>query len=74
MSATQFDKIQELAQKQQDLKIKVSKSDKAPQIGEIRFLENIKYDEEEKDVVPEIYREHRHKFSTKPTDLAAYKR
>ena len=34
-----------------------------PQQGEIRFLDHIQYDEEERDIVPEIYREHRHKFS-----------
>ena len=43
-------------------------------MGEIRFLENIKYDETEKDIVPEIYREHRHKFSNKPDNVDAFKR
>ncbi len=31
-------------------------------------------DEEELDVVPEVYREHRHTYSTKPTDIDAYRR
>ena len=44
------------------------------QQGEIRFVDHIKFDEEEQDVVPEIYREHRHKFSKQPEDLNAYKR
>ena len=37
-------------------------------------LDHIKYNEEEQDVVPDIYREHRHRFSQKPADLFAYKR
>ena len=37
-------------------------------------MENINYDEEQDDIVPEIYREHRHRFSKQPEDLDAYKR
>ena len=44
------------------------------QQGEIRFKDQIKYDEEEMDVVPEIYREHRHMFSIQPADIDAFKR
>ena len=51
-----------------------TQQERAPQVGEIRFLDNITYDEENEDVVPEIYREHRHKFSTKPDDIDAFKR
>ena len=31
-------------------------------------------DEEEEDVVPEIFREHRHRFSQQPEDIDAFKR
>ena len=44
------------------------------QQGEIRFVDHIKFDEEEQDIVPEIYREHRHRFSKQPEDINAYKR
>ena len=37
-------------------------------------MDNVKFDEEFEDVVPEIYREHRHKFSIQPADIEAYKR
>ena len=37
-------------------------------------MENINYDEDQDDIVPEVYREHRHKFGDKPKDLSAYKR
>ena len=37
-------------------------------------MENILYDSEEEDIVPEIYREHRHRFSQQPEDIDAYKR
>ena len=43
-----------------------------PMQGEIRFTENIT--EQDGEVVPEIYREHRHKFSQKPEDIDAFKR
>ena len=45
-----------------------------PQQGEIRFTENILYNEEAGDIVPEIYREHRHKYSQRPADINAFKR
>ena len=37
-------------------------------------MDNVNFDEELEDVVPEIYREHRHKFSIQPADIEAYKR
>tara|TARA_B110000285_G_C14685552_1_gene406678 strand:+ start:169 stop:561 length:393 start_codon:yes stop_codon:yes gene_type:complete len=37
-------------------------------------LDNIQFDEDQDDIVPEIYREHRHRFSKQPEDLEAYKR
>ena len=54
--------------------VKDEQQAREPQQGEIRFLDNIKYDDEEQDIVPEIYREHRHRFSQQPDDLDAYKR
>ena len=44
------------------------------QQGEIRFKDKIKYDEEEGDVVPEIYREHRHQYSVQPECIDAFRR
>ena len=43
--------------------VKEQQASRAPSQGEIRFVENIQYDSEEEDIVPEIYREHRHRFS-----------
>ena len=37
-------------------------------------MDNINYASDDEDVVPEIYREHRHKFSIQPEDIDAYKR
>ena len=54
--------------------IKQDMKTREPAQGEIRFVENILYDEDVGDVVPEIYREHRHRFSKVPEDLEAYKR
>ena len=83
---TQFEQISNLVNKQQNLakeaaatpsstkSVKEMQQERAALTGEIRFTENITYDEEAQDVVPEIYREHRHKFSQQPEDLDAYKR
>ena len=37
-------------------------------------MDNVNYASDDEDVVPEIYREHRHKFSIQPADIDAYKR
>ena len=69
--------IQNLVKKQEQMvksAISQEQASRAPQQGEIRFLDNIQFDEEQDDIVPEIYREHRHRFSKQPEDLDAYKR
>ena len=68
------EKTQEEVENSISNSIREEQANRAPQQGEIRFVENILYDSEEEDVVPEIYREHRHRFSKQPDDIDAYKR
>ena len=55
-------------------KIIAEQESKAKRDQDKRELERAIEEGEVEDVVPEVFREHRHKYSTKPADLDAYKR